>query len=177
MTPSLWGNWSVFNLVRRRDPCGTTGPCFIRKQLRCSQGSFCRIFAKLLVEEGIVESSARSIGRTTAVVDCLDPRPMRGRKAHWAGFATCIKITAVQRERAQSLAGRANGAHLPVRSRVIRGGHHICPFRHHPAVAHNERCKGATFPRNNVFRGQCDRAPQKLRIWLTRHLSLPSSSL
>ena len=155
---------SIGGLIWRFEPCGEAGPCFIGKKLHGGKFVVRLIFAKLGVEESVIEAGASGIGVAGTVVDDIEAGPVAGRETHGAGLATGVEFTALEREGAQGFACGTNGVDLAVGSGVVGGGNGVDAFADDAAVADDDCGEWAARARASVFSSERDSAAEELRI-------------
>lgn len=159
------GSLSVFDFVGRCDPGSKAGPSFLCKELRLGERTLGAGFFHFAVKESIIETGAGRVSRGAAVVDGVETRPVRCGEAHGTGLATGVQLTAFERERAECLAGRANGVDFAVGRGIVDGGNTVGTFTDDNAVAYDDGGEGSPFAVDDILSGESDGPPKELWIW------------
>src|SRR5579871_1379019 len=156
---------SVLDFVGRGEPCGKAGPGLVCEKLPCRQRARCGIFAEFIVEKGVIEAGARCVCGRGAVVDGVETRPVRGGETHGTRLAACVEFAAGESEGVERLAGSANRVDFAVRCGIVGRRNGVSAFADDLAAFDDDGSEGASFTGDDVLSGQCDGAPEELRIW------------
>src|SRR5260221_9712591 len=88
------------------------------------------------------ESGALGVGDRCAVDDAVDPGPVDGREAHWAGLGRRVNRRAGQLDVGDGLAGGADGGDLSMSGGVGGSPDDVVLAGDHRWAAHDARAKG-----------------------------------
>src|SRR5262249_9391186 len=91
----------------------------------------------------VVEADARGVGAGAGVIDAVEPRPVDGGEAHWAGLAARIDLAAGKIERSERPARFGDRDDLGMRGRIVGGGDAIAALGQDAIVLDDHGAKRA----------------------------------
>jgi hypothetical protein len=95
----------------------------------------------LCIDGGIIKADFGSVRCEIAKVNFVNPGPIDCAKAHRAGFAGGVEVTAPEFEAAKSLASLPDGQHFSMRCGIVRRSDLIGSFRYNDAFFDDDGAK------------------------------------
>ena len=75
---------------------------------------------QLIIDESVVKTGTRGVGRSCSVENSRGARPVNRAEAHGARLARRIEIAALELKISENAAGLANGHDFRMRRRIVR---------------------------------------------------------
>lgn len=136
----------IIDLVRAHCPGAEGSLRFLAHDVGGGDGALLDGQVELVVDDPVVKAGAGGVFSRGGVVNLFRARPVDGRHAHRARFATGIDLATAEDEAVQRLAGGADGHDLAVCGGVIVGGDPVDATGDDLAVFHDDRAEGPAPP-------------------------------